>query len=111
MDRRFALKAILAVPAVALIPFSRAASAATTHEVVIKNFKFSPDALDVNVGDTVVFKNLDGARHTATARDKTWDTGALRKSDTATIEITADMKTSYFCRFHPNMKGNLKVTG
>ncbi len=86
------------------------ASAVVDHQVEIKGFAFVPERLDVKVGDTVTFTNLDIVPHTATANDKSWDTGNLDQNESATITITADMMADYFCLFHPNMVAALQVT-
>src|SRR5687768_14033228 len=39
------------------------------HKVVIENMVFSPDALEVRPGDTIVWMNKDFFPHTATAED------------------------------------------
>src|SRR4051812_48686176 len=51
--------------------------AANAHAIQISGFKFDPAVLTVNVGDTVEWKNADDVAHTATARDKTFDSGQL----------------------------------
>jgi plastocyanin len=110
MNRRFVLKSLFAFGAALVLPFARSASAATIHQVAIEGFAFKPDSLDVSVGDTIVFTNKDGAPHTATARDKSWNTGTLRRNDTAEIAVTADINKNYFCKYHPNMQGKLKLS-
>ena len=47
------------------------------HRVLIKRFKFEPARLEVRPGDVIVWENLDIAPHTATATDKSWDTGRI----------------------------------
>jgi plastocyanin len=68
-----------------------------------------PDRLNVRAGDTVTWVNRDIAPHTATAADNSWDTGTLRKGEQATLEVRPGMAADYVCRFHPAMKGTLKV--
>lgn len=81
----------------------------TAHEVIIRGFEFSPESLDVKVGDTVKFTNLDIVPHTATASDKSWDTGSLATDESAVVMIDAGMMGDYFCIFHPNMVAKLLV--
>jgi plastocyanin len=81
----------------------------TTHTVAIKAFKFDPPSLNVKAGDKITWINEDLAPHTATAKDKSWDTGRLKKGQSKTIEVTADFSLDYFCRFHPNMKAALQL--
>ncbi len=113
MNRRFALKSLLATGSALALPMwtTTAALAASTHKVEIRGFKFKPKTLNVKVGDTVVFTNTDGAQHTVTAVDRSWDSKNLGRGDTFELKISADMDTNYFCRIHPNMKGFLKIDG
>jgi len=88
---------------------SGAAPASVNHQVQIKGFVFEPESLRVKAGDTITFTNLDIVPHTATARDKSWDTGNLAQNDAATITVEAGMTTDYFCVYHPNMVAKLSI--
>ena len=80
-----------------------------THQVMIQNFKFKPAVLNVQIGDIIVWKNLDVAPHTATAMDKNWTTKTLKKGEQQKIIIGKDMTLDYYCRFHPMMKATLML--
>jgi len=82
---------------------------ATEHQVEISNFDFQPAALQVRPGDTITWINRDIAPHTATASDNSWDTGTIRTDEAVTLEVTADMVPSYYCRFHPMMMAELEI--
>jgi plastocyanin len=110
MNRRTALKSIAAFGAALILPFAKSANAAVTHEVLIEDFTFKPDSLTVKVGDIINFTNKDGAPHTATGRGRKWDTGALRKNGSASIEVTAGMQKNYYCRFHTSMTAKLTIS-
>ena len=60
-------------------------------------------------GDTIVWTNHDIAPHTATARDKSWDSGRLKRGATFTATVSEDFDGPYFCRFHPMMKAAIKI--
>jgi plastocyanin len=92
------------------IPAARAAGAPATHTVVIGNFVFAPDSLTVKAGDHIEWINRDIVPHTATATDKSWDTGKIAAGSRAELTVSRDFVESYFCRFHPNMKARLKVS-
>lgn len=92
--------------AAAVAPLATAARAAT-HQVRIEGFKFVPENLTVAVGDKVVFTNADGAPHTATARNGAFDTGRLRRNDSAEVTISAAGQIEYFCAIHPRMTGTI----
>lgn len=80
---------------------------AAEHIVEIKQFKFIPEQLTVRPGDTIKWINRDIAPHTATAKDRTWDTKRLKKGEAMSIVVTKAMKTDYFCLYHPHMKAKL----
>ena len=80
---------------------------AADHAVDIQGMKFSAPALEVAVGDTVTFTNRDGAPHTATARDGSFDTGRLSQGQSASVTISAAGTFDYFCAVHPSMKASI----
>ena len=98
LDRRAVL---IGLAAIAAIP----ARAATDHAIAIKGMKFAPAELSVSVGDTVTFTNMDGAPHTGTAKDGSFDTGKLSKGKSATVTIAAAGDIAFFCKIHSGMKG------
>ena len=79
------------------------------HTVAMRGFAFQPETLTVAQGDTVVWTNEDVVPHTATARDSTWDSGSVPSA--ATWRLVADRPgvRSYYCVFHPNMRGSIEV--
>lgn len=116
MKRRSFFKNTAAVIAAAVFPSLPVAYAGNavghprTHRIEISGFKFKPDKLEVSVGDTITWINMDIAPHTATAAEGRWDTGELAKGAEASIIVIADMETSYFCAFHPMMKAQLSIS-
>lgn len=90
--------------------FAKADGHAVTHQVVIKGFAFEPANLTINAGDSVEFINEDGAPHTATADNGSFDTGNLRRGQSATLTFAAAGTFSYFCAVHPRMKGSVTVS-
>ncbi len=86
------------------------ARAATDHAVAIQGMKFNPADLTVAVGDTVTFTNMDGAPHTGTAKDGSFDTGRLSKGQSATVTIAAAGDHDYVCAVHPSMKGVIRAS-
>ena len=98
----------LSAAAVALPVLATRAHAAE-HIVTIKSFAFDPAELTIAVGDTVTFTNEDGAPHTATADDGSFDTGRLNRGQSAALTFGSEGSFSYFCSFHPNMKATITV--
>lgn len=115
LTRRRILTKIVAASAAAILgsrsmTFALASQdAPQEHHVEILKFKFNPDKLKVKSGDTIVWTNRDLASHTATAKDKSWDTGAIKKGETKSMHVAAGMSVKYFCRFHPHMNANIDL--
>lgn len=98
------------IRAIALTATLAASSAyAADHKVMIKGMKFSPAALVVSVGDTITFTNMDGAPHTATAKNGAFDTGRLSKGKSAKVKVSSAGTLNYFCQVHPSMKAKISV--
>ena len=83
----------------------------TEHHVRIKGMKFDPQTVEVKVGDSVAWQNLDLVNHTATSVQAGWTTGVLKRGDTESLLITAEMVGAYVCKYHPQMQGMLVITG
>jgi plastocyanin len=83
---------------------------AATIQVTIQNLVFSPAEVSAKIGDTIEWVNKDAFVHTATARNKTFDVN-IAVNKTATLVVHKDGDIAYYCRFHPNMTGTLKVSG
>jgi plastocyanin len=76
--------------------------------VMIDNFTFEPQQLNVKVGTTVTWKNRDDIPHMLVSagkfRSKTLDT-----DDSFSFTFTAAGDYKYFCSLHPHMTGMIKV--
>lgn len=79
------------------------------YKVDIKGFAFSPAVLMIKKGDKVTWTNMDSAPHTATADDKSFDTGHLAPGDTKTLTFDKPGVYTYHCAVHPNMKAKIIV--
>jgi plastocyanin len=74
------------------------------------NQSFSPNPATVRVGQTVSWRNADGATHTATANGGAFNTGNIAPGSTSTpITMTAAGSFGYLCQLHPSMVGTLVV--
>lgn len=94
---------------VLLLPATRARAApARVHTVVMDDMVFGPPPTGARVGDTIVWVNRDMFRHTATARDGSFDVDLAPGRSGRTVLRTAGT-IRYFCRFHPAMTGQLTV--
>ncbi len=93
----------------AALPLIAGPARAADHAVTIKNMKFDPAELTVAAGDSVTFTNADGAPHTATADDGSFDTGTLKKGDSVSITFAAAGVFAYHCAIHRSMKAVVTV--
>ena len=80
---------------------------AESHVVVIKGSSFSPEKIEIQAGDSVTWKNEDIVPHTATATNKSWDSGHISPGEEKTVEFTTPFFGDYFCLYHPSMKAQL----
>jgi len=82
---------------------------AETIQIVIENLVFAPADVAAKVGDTIEWVNKDVFAHTATARNGDFDVNQPPKK-TVTSVLNKAGTVEYYCRFHPNMKGVLKIS-
>ena len=96
--------ASLSLPMVAISPNC---GAAATYEVTIARMKFGA-VPPLHVGDVITWRNDDMFRHTATARDKSFDIDLPPKAQTS-MTLKQAGRVQFYCRFHPMMTGTLDV--
>jgi plastocyanin len=77
--------------------------------VDIRDFAFSPAAIEIEVGTTVTWENYDTATHTVTADDGSFDSGDLAQGDTFSHTFDKAGTFTYHCNFHPNMIATITV--
>ena len=79
--------------------------------VVIRGFKFDPETVTVNQGDTVEWKNEDIVPHTATedVAKPAFDSGKIQVGAMWRYVARNKGTYNYTCTFHPNMEGKLIV--
>jgi len=94
--------------AVLLMPLPPALAAPRTHTVVIDKMKFGAMPAGLRVGDRIVWVNKDMFRHTATAKDKSFDVD-LQPGASGTTVVSKPGAISVICRYHPAMRAMLKV--
>ena len=84
------------------------ASAKVVH-IDVEKLVFTPKDVTVEVGDTLEWTNKDAFSHTATADDKAWEV-VLAPHATGSYVVDSVGIVGYFCRFHPNMRGQITAT-
>lgn len=83
--------------------------ASSGAEVAIEGFAFNPADLQVNVGDTVTWTNLDPTGHTVTENSGAFDSGSVSGAQTFEFTFATAGEFAYHCEFHPGMTGTISV--
>lgn len=83
-------------------------AAPKVHAIVIDKMAFGSPPAEVHAGDVIVWVNRDLFRHTATAKDKSFDVDLAPKAQARTV-VKKPGVLSYYCRFHPGMTGKVVV--
>ena len=101
---------LLAVAAavLALPPASPAAAAPKVHTIIIDKMKFGTVPAGIRSGDTIVWVNRDFLKHTATARDKSFNLELPPRTSGKTL-IRHSGTIAFYCIYHPGMTGSLSV--
>jgi plastocyanin len=92
------------------VPTGAAPDPATTTKVGIVNFAFTPAALTVKVGTTVVWTNNDAIAHTVNFTTDGINSKVLNKNDEFTHTFSTPGTYAYICSIHPFMHGSVTVT-
>lgn len=80
-------------------------------DATISNYIYLPDPIQIRVGDTVRWTNLDNVpdNHTVTASDLSWTSPVLPQGGQYTRTFTQVGSFMYFCEPHPAMTGFINV--
>jgi len=81
---------------------------AAEHTIAISKMKFALPAEDFRAGDDIIWRNDDIVRHSATAKDKSFDID-LPPGASVKMMVSHAGTIPFFCRFHPAMMGALNV--
>ena len=73
------------------------------------DFMFDPETVTVSPGTTVEWDNDDGARHTITAADKSFDSGDLKPGQKWSHVFATAGTYAYSCTQHPEMTATVVV--
>jgi plastocyanin len=79
-------------------------------QVQIVNYAFTPASIQVPVGTTVRWINLDAAPHTVTFKQEKGGSGMLEKGQTFSYTFMSPGVYSYDCAVHPYMIATVTVT-
>ena len=78
-------------------------------EVQILNYAYSPMELEVKVGTTVTWTNMDYVPHTVTADNGAFDSGMMANGAQFSFTFNEPGTYTYVCTYHPNMTGTVVV--
>ena len=79
------------------------------HVVVIEAMQFTPATVEVQTGETVVWKNRDPFPHTATAENRSFDSASIAANHSWKLKTNKRGTFPYVFTLHPNMKATLIV--
>ncbi len=102
---------MLLILPVGLVATAHRAEAQMGTAVSISNFSFQPAAITVAAGTTVTWTNFDGAPHTVSADNGSFDSGTIGSGGSYSLTFTAPGTYTYHCNIHPSMTGVVYVSG
>ena len=70
---------------------------------------YTPATIEANVGDTIIWMNVDAKAHTVTAADASFTSGKVAKGASWSFTATRAGTFAYVCDYHLEMKGVLVV--
>lgn len=86
-----------------------------THRILISNFEFKPDVIDVNVGDKVVWINKDFAPHNISKNIEQLNSNKSNTEISPNLlekekfELIIKQGFNYYCGLHPSMTGKVVI--
>ena len=78
------------------------------YQITIDRVSFADAPTGIKVGDTIEWFNKDIVDHTATAKNGGWDVAIPTQKKVRVVLKKAGV-VDYYCRFHPNMTGQIVV--
>ncbi len=103
------MRAIACALAIATTPLlAGAAPAPRVHSIVIDQMKFGPAPTNLRAGDTILWVNKDLFRHTATARDGSFNIDLPAGKSGRTV-LRRSGTIAFYCVYHPGMTGTLTI--
>jgi plastocyanin len=79
-----------------------------TYVVTMTNMDFSPKTLTAHVGDTIQWVNKDIFRHSATAKDGSFDVD-IDVGQSGSTKLTKPGNVQVTCKYHPTMTQQVLV--
>ena len=98
---------------IVILPLADAAAASaaagTDDAVVIREFLYQPNPVEVESGTTVTWTNEDLTPHTVTATEGAFDSEFMAQGDTYSLTFDTHGTFDYYCTFHPRMRATITV--
>ena len=89
---------------------SSEASSSSARAVGIQDYAYKPASITVPVGTTVTFTNRDSTPHTATSKESgAFESGPIDTNKSGKVVLEKAGTFTYYCLFHPFMKGTIVV--
>lgn len=99
---------LISLAAVTLTLTCAGQAMAAAYTVVVDKMAFGEMPAELHVGDTIIWKNDDMFRHSATADDQSFDVDLPAEAEIV-MPLTVAGQWSFICKFHPGMTGTLVV--
>ncbi len=89
-------------------------SASNAKRISIANMAFSPQTVTVATGTTVRWVNNDSVEHAIATEDgsdspNNFDSAGIAVGAAYTLQLNKPGTYKYYCKLHPNMKGEIIV--
>jgi plastocyanin len=84
-------------------------ASASSHDVAVDNFQFTPTRTTVPTGTTVSWTNHDDVPHVIVSTEKRFKSPVLDTDQRFAHTFDAPGTYGYFCSLHPKMTGEIVV--
>ena len=71
---------------------------------------YSPNPIEINVGQTITWVNDDSVIHTTTSADGIFDSNILQRGEVFSYTFDTVGEYPYYCDLHPDMVATVRVT-
>lgn len=78
--------------------------------VTIRNSNFNPTTVNINVNQTVIWRNEDDIAHLIVANNGEFNSGTLDNGDSFSFKFENLGTYDYHCSIHPSMKGRIIIS-
>jgi len=75
----------------------------------IRDYGFFPNNLSIQLGDTIVFKNLGGLNHSISFDNLNFSSGIIPPHENYSIVLNSSGEINYTCELHPSLHGEIFV--